>query len=102
MTSRCCVLCTSCKKICQKPYKMIVSNITQSVTNRIIDAKGGTIFFPGDLLELGSAEAIHTAFFRLVGTKRLIRLAKGIYLKPQIDPELGPLNPSLEDLAKAI
>ena len=102
MASRCCVLCTSCKKICQKPYKLIRRNITQSVTDRIKDANGGTIFFPGDLLELGSAEAIHTAFSRLLGTKQLIRLAKGIYLKPKIDPELGPLKPSLEDLAKAI
>ncbi len=81
---------------------MTASNISQFVTDRIKDAKPGAIFFPGDLLEFGSPEAIHTTLSRLVGTKQLIRLAKGIYLKAQIDPELGPLKPSLEDLARAI
>jgi len=78
------------------------SSISQSVANRVKDAKPGTIFFPGDLLEFGSPEAIHTTFSRLVGTKQLIRLAKGIYLKPQMDPELGPLKLSLEDLARTV
>jgi hypothetical protein len=78
------------------------SNISQSVTDRVKDAKPGAIFFPGDLLEFGSPEAIHTTFSRLVGTKQLIRLAKGIYLKPKMDPELGPLKPSLEDLARTV
>jgi hypothetical protein len=91
-----------CKKNCKKPYKMTENNISQSIANRVKEAKSGAIFFPGDLLEFGSPEAIHTTFSRLVGTKQLIRLAKGIYLKPEIDPELGPLKPSLEDLAKTI
>jgi len=81
---------------------LTIYNVSQSITDKVKDAKPGEIIFPGDLLEFGSPEAIHTAFFRLVGTKQLIRLAKGIYLKPKIDPELGPLKPSLEDLAKAI
>lgn len=81
---------------------MSASNISQSVTDRVKDAKPGAIFFPGDLLEFGSPEAIHTTFSRLVGTKQLIRLAKGIYLKPKMDPELGPLKPSLEDLARTV
>jgi len=81
---------------------MEAPNISQSITDRVANAKPGEIFFPGDLLELGSPEAIHTTFSRLVGTKQLTRLAKGIYLKPQIDPELGLLKPSLEDLAKRV
>lgn len=81
---------------------MSTSNISKSVTDRVRDSKPGTIFFPGDLLEIGSPEAIHTTFSRLVGTKQLIRLAKGIYLKPKMDPELGPLKPSLEDLARTV
>jgi hypothetical protein len=81
---------------------MAENKITKSIADRVKEAKPGTIFFPGDLLEFGSPEAIHTAFSRLAATKQLTRLAKGIYLKPAIDTELGPLKPSLEDLAKAI
>ena len=91
-----------CKESCKKPYRMVENNIAKSIANRVKEAKPGTIFFPGDLLEFGSPEAIHTTFSRLVATKQLVRLAKGIYLKPTIDPELGPLKPSLEDLAKTI
>src|SRR5580658_7415842 len=92
----------TCKKNCKKPYKMTENNISQSIANRVKEAKSGAIFFPGDLLEFGSPEAIHTTFSRLAGTKQLIRLAKGIYLKPKIDAELGPLKPSLEDLARTV
>jgi hypothetical protein len=81
---------------------MSAINISQSVADRVKDAKPGTIFFPGDLLRFGRPEAIHTTFSRLTGTKQLIRLAKGIYLKPKMDPELGPLKPSLEDLARTV
>lgn len=81
---------------------MAENNIAKSITNRVNEANPGTIFFPGDLLEFGSPEAIHTAFSRLAAAKKLARLAKGIYLKPAIDTEPGPLKPSLEDLAKMI
>ena len=91
-----------CKEIYKKPYKLTSNNISRSIADRVKESKPGTIFFPGDLLEFGSPEAVHTTFSRLVGTKQLIRLAKGIYLKPQMDSELGPLKPSLEDLARAI
>jgi Family of unknown function (DUF6088) len=74
---------------------MIKNNIAKSIANRVKEAKPGTIFFPSDLLEYGSPETIHTAFSRLAATKQLTRLAKGVYLKPAIDTELGPLKPSL-------
>ncbi|MBS1663098.1 MAG: hypothetical protein JST68_18790 [Bacteroidetes bacterium] len=81
---------------------MSADTITRAITERVKDAKSGTLFFPGDLLELGSPEAIHTTFSRLAESKQLMRLAKGIYLKPKIDPELGPIKPSLEELARTI
>lgn len=81
---------------------MSADTVARAISDLVKEAKPGTIFFPGDLLELGSPEAIHTTFSRLVGVKKLLRLAKGIYLKPKIDPELGSLKPSLEDLARTI
>jgi Family of unknown function (DUF6088) len=81
---------------------MSKTTVTDALCSRIDEAKPGTVFFPGDALELGSPEAIHTTFSRLVDTQKLLRLAKGIYLKPKIDPELRLLKPSLEELAQLI
>ena len=81
---------------------MSAETITKAVAARVKEAAPGTVFFPGDLLELGTPEAIHTTFSRLAASHTLLRLAKGIYLKPKIDPELGPLKPSLEELAYKI
>ncbi len=81
---------------------MPADTVMRTISSLVKDAKPGMVFFPGDLLEYGSPEAIHTTFSRLVGAQQLIRLAKGIYLKPKIDPELGPVRPSLEQLARTI
>jgi len=81
---------------------MSPNQTAKSLAGRVEKAKPGTVFFPGDFLELGNPEAVHTAFSRLAAAKQLSRLAKGIYLKPEMDPELGPLKPSLEDLARTI
>lgn len=64
--------------------------------------KEGQIIFPEDYIHLGSPEAIHIALFRLVKEKELVRLAKGIYLRQKIDPKLGPILPSIEEIAQAI
>lgn len=64
--------------------------------------KPGKILFPADFLELGSPEAIHMTLSRLADQKVLTRLGKGIYLKPKEDPLLGPVLPSIEDIAHAI
>lgn len=64
--------------------------------------EAGKIIFPANFLHLGSPEALHMAFSRLNKQQFLKRLGKGIYLKPKEDPLLGPVLPSLEDIAKAV
>jgi hypothetical protein len=81
---------------------MSAETITRSVTEKVKEAKPGTVFFPSDLLEFGAPDAIHQTFSRLARSKTLLRLAKGIYVKPTMDSELGPLRPSLEDVAQQI
>jgi hypothetical protein len=81
---------------------MPAETITRSVTEKVKEAKPGTVFFPADLLEFGAPDAIHQTFSRLARNKTLLRLAKGIYVKPTMDPELGPLRPSLENVAQQI
>jgi hypothetical protein len=62
----------------------------------------GQLLFPSEYFDIGSPEAIHMAFSRLVRQNTLTRLGKGIYLKPKIDPQLGQLYPSLEEIARKI
>jgi hypothetical protein len=81
---------------------MTAETITRSVTEKVKQAKPGTVFFPADLLEFGAPDAIHQTFSRLAKNKTLLRLAKGIYVKPTMDPELGALRPSLEHVAQQV
>jgi hypothetical protein len=81
---------------------MPAETITRYVADKVKEAKPGTVFFPADLLEFGAPDAIHQTFSRLAKNKTLLRLAKGIYVKPAMDPELGALRPSLENVAQQI
>jgi hypothetical protein len=74
----------------------------RKVQAQIDQAKPGTIFFPADYLAIGSASSIHKIFSRLAKDKKVMRLAKGIYFKPEYDPELGMLYPSTEEIAVQI
>lgn len=42
------------------------------------------------------------ALERLSNLGELLRVARGIYVRPEIDPVIGPITPSLEAIAKAI
>jgi hypothetical protein len=81
---------------------MPAETITRSVTEKMKEAKPGTVFFPADLLEFGAPDAIHQTLSRLARNKTILRVAKGIYVKPNTDPELGILRPSLEDVAQQV
>ncbi len=72
------------------------------VEAQIDQAKPGTIFFPADYLVISSASSIHKIFSRMAKDKKVMRLAKGIYFKPEHDPELGILYPSTVEIAKQI
>src|SRR5260370_20849245 len=71
---------------------------TQSIDSHIlarIHGHGrGSVFVPGDFLDLGSREAVDLALHRLAlkGTTR--RLARGVYDFPKEHPILGLLSPS--------
>lgn len=77
-------------------------SIHTRLEDEISQRSPGQILFPSDFLELGSASAIHMALSRLVDKKVLTRLGKGIYVKPQSDPIIGTVLPSLDAIAQAI
>src|SRR6267154_4268318 len=79
---------------------------TQSIDSRIlarIHGRGrGSVFVPGDFLDLGSREAVDLALHRLAHKGAIRRLARGVYDFPKQHPVLGPLQPSAEAVAKAL
>jgi len=77
-------------------------SLHKQIEGRIQDTKPGVVLFPSEFLELGTADAIHKTFSRLVRQGKIMRLAKGIYLKPKNDPLLGLIQPSLEEIAHQI
>jgi len=50
----------------------------------------------------GPSEAICKALGRLGDKKVIIRVAHGIYVRPKISKLIGPLTPSVEEVAEAI
>ena len=53
-------------------------------------------------LDLGSRRAIDVALHRLVRAGSIRRLARGVYDFPQEHPQLGPLSPPPDAVARAI
>ena len=70
-----------------------------------IQAKGrGSIFFPSDFTSYGEVKAVGKSLERLTAKGDIVRLARGIYLYPEIDTVLGlgVLMPSIEQIAETI
>jgi len=78
----------------------------ESVDNKIIakikKAKRGSLFFIEDFLNLGTSKAVSKALERLVEKKELSRVSRGIYSRLRIDPVLGAISPTTEEIAEAV
>ena len=72
--------------------------IETSLSNR----KEGELVFASDYKTKGSEAAIRKTLSRLVAKGVLKRVAHGIYYIPKIDPVLGELYPSAEEVAQKI
>lgn len=78
----------------------------ESADNKIIakikKAKRGSLFFIEDFLNLGTSKAVSKALERLVEKKELSRVSRGIYSRLRIDPVLGAISPTTEEIAEAV
>lgn len=78
----------------------------KSVDNKIIakikKAKRGSLFFIEDFLNLGTSKAVSKALERLVEKEELSRVSRGIYSRLRIDPMLGNISPTTEEIAEAV
>src|ERR1700722_13944867 len=84
----------------------VIRKTTQSIDSRIlarINGHGrGSVFVPGDFLDLGSREAIDVALHRLARKGTIRRLARGVYDFPKQHPVLSLLSPSADAVARAL
>src|SRR5262249_31159129 len=62
----------------------------------------GSVFVPGDFLDLGSREAVDLALHRFARKGTIRRLARGVYDFPKEHPVLGLLAPSADAVARAL
>ena len=77
-------------------------SIEIQVLDRIKKAKRGTLYFSESFLSAGNAKAVNKALERLTKAGELLRVATGIYVRPEIDPVIGSVTPGIETIAEAI
>ena len=77
-------------------------SIEIQVFNKIRKAKRGSLFFVESFPMAGNPKTVNKALERLVAKGELMRVAMGIYVRPEIDTIIGTVTPGIEDIAKAI
>lgn len=76
---------------------------TDSLILSSIQRRGrGSVFVPAEFLDIGSRQAVDVALHRLTRKGTIRRLARGVYDFPKEHPVLGPLQPSAEEVARAL
>lgn len=80
----------------------MLKGIELQILTKFRKARRGSLFFTEDFLRFGNSKAVSKALERLVEKGEIIRVARGIYTRQEIDPILGPVIPGSESIAKAI
>ncbi len=72
------------------------------ILSKVKKAKRGSVFFIENFLAKSTAESVRKSLERLVKSGELQRVATGIYVRPEKDPVLGYVSPSIETIIRAI
>lgn len=80
--------------------------MTQLIENKVLTkfrkAKRGALLFVDNFISIGSQKAVSKALQRLVGKGEIHRVAPGIFVRPEKDPVIGTVLPSVDKIAIAI
>ncbi len=68
----------------------------------LVRSQKGYAIFSDDFITYGTAKAVAKALERLEVKEELVRVARGIYARLEVDPILGPVKPGTEAIAEAI
>lgn len=75
----------------------------EQVKKRLQDANDGAVFIPSDFFDIAEASKINKCLSRLEETGELLRVMRGIYVKPRFSKLLNKaVPPRTDDVAKAI
>ncbi len=80
----------------------ILESVDSKIIKKIKKANRGSLFFIEDFLNLGTSKAVSKALERLVEKEELSRVSRGIYSRLRIDPVLGAIDPTTEEIAEAV
>lgn len=76
--------------------------VDEQILSRIYGNRRGWVFTPDHFKHLGSRDSIASSLKRHKQSGLIRQLARGLYDYPKIDPELGILEPSAEEIARAL
>ncbi|GMU84977.1 MAG: hypothetical protein AMXMBFR48_02190 [Ignavibacteriales bacterium] len=80
--------------------------MSESIKNKVFlkirRAKRGTLFFAEDFLSIGSTKTVNKTLERLTAEGELVRVTRGIYVRPIKDSIVGTIMPTTEEIAFAI
>lgn len=77
-------------------------SIDRKVLNRIHSHGRGWVFTPTHFDDLSGTSTLTTILKRHCDSGKIRKLARGLYDYPKVDPQLGPLLPTTDDIAKAL
>lgn len=76
--------------------------IEGKILSRIYGFGRGSVFTPETFQDLGGQKAILQALLRHTNSGTIRRLARGLYDYPRKHPKLGSLEPTIENIVKAL
>ncbi len=79
-----------------------MQSIDSKILNRVYGSGRGSVFTPGDFLDIGNRTAVDKALSRLALKGTVRRLARGLYDYPKTHPVMGVLSPNPDAIAKAL
>jgi hypothetical protein len=79
-----------------------VQNSVYKQLEKYIEKHPGEVIIPDDFRNLESESGVKTALMRLTKKGKIERLARGIYFSPKMDPLLGKVYPSIDDIAQKV
>ena len=62
----------------------------------------GRPFATGSFLGFGNRAAVDKSLQRLVGAGEIMRVARGVYVRPRVSPHVGKVKPQPQEVAQAV
>ncbi len=76
--------------------------VTKTIHEHISRIPTGRPFLSASLVRHGSRAAVDQALSRLEKAKEILRVARGVYVKPRVSGLLGPVPPGALEVAQAV